>query len=332
MCGIAGIIKYGKAPITEETISLLLAGNEHRGVDATGIAFSRNDGSIAVYKNDEPAWTFVSSKGYFEFLGQNLNDNVWAVLLHTRAATCGSPRDNNNNHPMYAGKSAAIHNGVICNDKALFASSGIARKAETDSDIVRGIVDKYGITDRGVKELGHLAGSAAIAVVHPEYPKHMIVGRSGSPLTIASNDDHFLFSSERNTLDRALKPWVKRFGMHFQVKRADAAFAPFADNTLWIMGPEGMISHHEFKSMMGKYTEPHRKVYENYSERQKRWDKQKVTDIETKATKKDDVDEAACPKCRMTWLIPKGKKPSNFHCNKDEKGCGTKLVPLARVN
>jgi predicted glutamine amidotransferase len=332
MCGIAGVIKYGEAPITEETISLLLAGNEHRGVDATGIAFARNDGSIAVCKNDEPAWKFVSSKLYYEFIGQNLNENVWGVLLHTRAATCGSPRDNNNNHPMYAGKSAAIHNGVINNDKSLFSSYGLTRKADTDSDIVRGIVDKFGITEKAVKELGHMAGSAAIAVVHPDFPKHMMVGRSGSPLTIASNNDHFLFSSERNTLDRALKPWVKRFNTHFQVKRSDAAFSPFADNTIWIMGPEGLVSHHEFKSMMGKYTEPHRKVYENYSERQKFWDKHKVKEIEVRQTKKDDVEEAICPKCRATWLIPKGKNPNNFYCNKDEKGCGSKLVKLVRVN
>lgn len=329
MCGIAGCIKYGDKPITEELISLLLVGNEMRGVDATGIAFSREDGSIVICKNDEPAWKFVSSKQYYEFIGQFLNEKVWAVLLHTRAATVGNPRNNNNNHPLYAGKSAAIHNGMIYNDNSLFTSFEIQRKAETDSDIVRGIVDKFGINAKGAKELGRISGSAAIAVIHPEFPKQMFVGRSGSPLTIASNNDHFMFSSERNTLDRALKPWVKRFGAHFQVKRSDAAFAPFADNTLWLMGPEGMQEHFEFKTMGGKYVEPNRKVYQNYQFRQMAWD---ARERDAKPIKKDSMDEAACPKCHMTWMIPKGGKPSKYHCNKDEKGCGTTLVALKRVN
>jgi predicted glutamine amidotransferase len=332
MCGIAGVIRYGEQPITEEMIGLLLAGNEHRGVDATGMAFSRKDGSIVVCKNDQPAWTFVSSKLYLEFIEQFLKDDIWAVLLHTRAATCGSPRDNNNNHPMFAGKCAAIHNGMIANDDSLFKSHAITRKAETDSDIIRALIDKYGITEKGVKELGRIIGSVATAVVHPEYPKKMILARSGSPLTIASNESHFMFSSERNTLDRALKPWVKRFGMHFQIKRADAAFAPFADNTAWIIGPNGMESHHEFKTLMGKYSEPHRRVYENYQSRQLRWDMEKRAKDAPKATKKDDVFEVACPKCTMKWLIPVGQKPSDWHCNKAEKGCGTKLVAIERVN
>ena len=119
--------------------------------------------------------------------------------------------------------------------------------------------------------------------------------------------------------------------MDFQLKRADAAFAPFADNTAWLIGPEGKLGHFPFKTMAGKYTEPHRQVYQNYQERQKRWD-DRAKEIEKKKEEFNDVAEATCPKCHMNWCIPKGKDARKFHCNKDEKGCGAKLVPLIRVN
>jgi predicted glutamine amidotransferase len=308
---------------------MLLVGNEHRGIDATGMAFSYLDGSVKVFKKDVPSWSFVTDPEYKKFIETNLTDKIWAVLLHTRAATHGNPRDNNNNHPMYAGKSAAIHNGMIQNDNHLFNSLNLDRKAETDSDIIRAIVDKNGITEKCIKELNKLSGSVAAAVVSPDYPQKMLLMRSGSPLTLASDGDHFLFSSERNTLDRALKPWVKRWGMHFQLKRADAAFSPFADNTAWILGAKGQEGHYEFKSLGGKYIEPNRATYEQYKNRQEKWNNaSKAIVVQSK------VEDALCPKCDKVWTITKGGNPSNFRCNKKKGGCNTALVklPMIKVN
>jgi predicted glutamine amidotransferase len=315
--------------ITEEMISLILGGNEHRGVDATGMAFSYKDGSIKVIKIDEPAWKFISSKPYYEFIEENLTEKIWAVLLHTRAASVGNPRVNENNHPMYAGKSAIIHNGMIQNDNQLFNSMKLDRKAETDSDIIRAIVDKYGVTENCIANLTKINGSVATAIVSPSHPQNMIIARSGSPLTIASNDELFLFSSERNTLDRALKPWVKRFNVFFQTKRADAAFAPFADNTAWIMGAKGQEGHFEFKTLSGKYVEPFRRVYERYSERQKKWDEMKRRPVTAMKNTTSDMDEAYCPKCKTNWVIPKGADPKEYTCNKLTGGCDG---PLQRMS
>src|ERR1019366_6502933 len=106
-----------------------------------------------------------------------------------------------------------------------------------------------------------------------------------------------------------LKPWVNRFGAFFLMKRADAAFAPFADNTAWIMGSKGQESHQEFKTLTGKYIEPFRRVYERYADRQKKWDSMgKTTGM--KAIK-SSVEEVYCPKCKTNWLTPAGDKPED---------------------
>ena len=314
----------------------MLSGNEHRGIDATGIAFSYLDGHIEVYKKDIPAWKFVSTDEYYDTIKKHLTDDVWAVLLHTRAATTGNPRNNVNNHPMFSGVSAAIHNGMIANDGYLFDTLKLERKAETDSDIVRAIVDKHGINEKCVVELNRMAGSAAIAVVSSKFPRKMILARSGSPLTTASNADHFLFSSERNTLDRALKPWTKRWNMSFQMKRADAAFAPFPDNTAWILGPEGQEGHWEFKTLNGKYVEPHRMVYERYQERQKRWDNLGTNSTKLRAFssagKRQKFVEGECPKCLKRWTYPMDKNAADYTCNPNSGGCGANLRKIEPVN
>jgi predicted glutamine amidotransferase len=308
---------------------MLLTGNEHRGNDATGMALAQKDGVVHVFKRDIPAWQFVCSKEYKKFLEENLTEETWAAILHTRAATQGSPRDNNNNHPLFAGKCAAIHNGIIHNDDQMFKTMKLDRKAETDSDIIRAIADEHGLTTKCMTELNRLSGSAAGAIISPEYPERMILFRSGSPMSLASSDNFFVFSSEKNTIHRAMRPMVERFGAWFQANKPDFDFAPMADNTAWLIGPKGVELHKEFKSLGAKYVEPFRRTYTDYKQRQEAWDKrqeQKATALATKKDKKD-WDEAWCAACNTPWVVPKGTKPEDFFCGSKEKhGCGTRLT------
>jgi hypothetical protein len=99
------------------------------------------------------------------------------------------------------------------------------------------------------------------------------------------------------------------------------------------MGPDGLISHHEFKTLGGKYVEPHRRVYEGYKHRQSKWDIMEKDNKKSKNGKvAKDFQEATCPKCNMDWIVPTGENVREYFCNKAEKGCGHTLVPLTRVN
>lgn len=333
MCGIAGIVRYGEKAISESQIADLLTGNEHRGNDATGMAFAQADGSVQVFKKDEPAWTFVGDKQYFKAIEDNLKPDTWGVILHTRGATQGNPRKNENNHPMYGGLSAVIHNGGIRNDETLFNTLKMERSCETDSDILRAFVDRFGITEKCIKEMNRIVGAAAGAAIDPRHPKHMLLFRSGSPMWLASNKDYFMFASEKKTVYRALKAYVQRHGIWFKEERANAAFSPMADNTAWILGPEGLQIHKEFKTMVGQYIDPFRQTYTNYTERQRKWDILAKIDKGEKVSDKDNTliyDEAQCPSCSRYWLITKNGNPKDFNCNEDQGGCGKSLVAIQR--
>lgn len=324
MCGISGLYRYGPKPITEEQIALFLVGNEHRGNDATGMAFQQADGRVDVVKKDIPAWKFVVSEEYKSFIKEHLLENTVTVLLHARGATQGNPRDNKNNHPLYSGQTAVIHNGVIRNDDWLFKEMKLERKAATDSDILRAIIDEWGITPEGIKKLDRVSGSAAGAAISPKYPGQLLLFRSGSPMAIASDENTFVFSSEKNTIHRAMRPWVLRFGIWWQSQKPDMSFSYMPDNTAWILNEKGLAGHYEFKTLTGKYYEPIRRTYEDYAVRQSSFDRH-TKGVVVKVENDSDQEPAWCSQCKKEWMIPKGQSPRGYTCNKDNKGCGKLL-------
>jgi len=341
MCGISGIRKFGNEPIREIQIRLFLTGMEHRGNDATGIAMQKKTGEILIFKDDIAAWNFTKLKKYEEFIETNLDENIVQVILHTRAATKGSPRKSPNNHPLSSGKGAVIHNGVITNDDSLFRELDLERGAETDSDILRAIVDKYGITKEAIKHLNKVRGGVAMAAMHPDYPGMMLLGRSGNPITLASDDNYLVFSSEKSTIHRAMRPWVYRFKKWFQVQSLQLAFSGYPDNTIEILGPDGTEWHDEFKTHYGTYKEPVRRVYSGWKERQKKWDgdiKEAPKQLavahgfvpveNVKSSKKPIRRISECPSCKLRLaLLPEQVDTPlwELSCPKDNGGCGKML-------
>jgi asparagine synthetase B (glutamine-hydrolysing) len=337
MCGIFGIRKYGEKPIEEYMIRLGLTGLEHRGNDASGIAIQNKKGDVFTLKNDVPAWTFVCSQLYEEWIEKYLAD-AEQVIVHARAATTGNPRFAKNNHPMFNGCTAVVHNGKIDNHEEAFKKLKLDRAADTDSDIIRAIIDEHGITPKSVVMLNEIRGSAAIAALSPKYPGKMLFGRSGSPLSMGSTDDFFMFASEKNVIHRAMKPVKERFKIAWQFPRSDMGFSPFPDSTLWIMGPEGKEFNGEFKSFWGTYQEPVRRVYTNYKERQDKWTKEadEKKGVKTTFDVKNDGDKVllTCPKCQKPLILGKhqlGMDLNELLCPKDRGGCGAPLGD-AKVN
>jgi len=199
MCGLAGIKRMGIDPITPEEIKILLCSLEHRGSHATGIAIE-NNGEIAVLKKDVPAWSFTASEACAAFLRDFLHEDTNTVLLHTRAATKGVPYKNDNNHPIFRDNVAIVHNGGIRNDDTLFKDMSLERNCETDSDIIRGILDSNGLTHKGVRELNKMQGSAAIAAVKTGEPGSLFLARSGNPIILGSTETKFYWASELSAI------------------------------------------------------------------------------------------------------------------------------------
>src|SRR5208337_1477121 len=208
------------------------------------------------------------------------------------------------------------------------------RKAETDSDIIRAIIDRDGFGPKAIEHLGRLAGSGAGAAFHPDFPGKMLIFRSGNPMTIGSNDDFLVFSSEKNTIHKAMRGWVLRFGIWHQKTTPDVDFTLMADDSVWILGPKGYETKYPCKIIQGTYSEPCRKTYDEYEERQKRINtmartQTKVVNITREEPKSVFKKWAYCPDCKRDWVIPQNRNASDFLCDPDhktKKGCGKKLI------
>lgn len=136
MCGLYGFLKYGnnKIDINALTRSLAVESAE-RGTDATGIAYCSKNG-ISIYKRPKSAYDI-----HFKI------PDTKALIGHTRHATQGDTRCNENNHPFpgLAGNTpfALAHNGIITNDKALRSSLKLPdTRIKTDSFIAVQLIEQ----------------------------------------------------------------------------------------------------------------------------------------------------------------------------------------------
>lgn len=273
MCGIGGVKRFGRDLITPYHITSLAIGLANRGLDATGIALA-DDEDIHVLKNDVPAWKFVGSAAFKKFLRIYLTKDTHTILVHTRAASAGkgTPRKVYNNHPMFDGETAIIHNGFIHNDDDIFKSLGkVKRYAETDSDAIRAIVAVHGMNKKGIRELNKLNGSVASAIISKKEPRRLLLLRSGNPLVLGHLGDMLFFASEKRAIHQATRPYRKWRNFAFQMGTSKIEFSPFPVDSAQLIGEEGLEWHGVFNSSAVNYTSTGKThwTHESYASRQR---------------------------------------------------------------
>ena len=204
MCGIAGLYLkdsfHGQYDV-DDLVDGLLLGIESRGRDATGYVAVRKGGEVALFdKTDAPAKDFV-------LLRENVPSDLRFALLHTRLATKGATKDNENNHPVLFKTCFATHNGVIRNDDELFDDllNEQTRVAEVDSIVVPTLVHSCGGMDKALENLPKLVGSWALAIADPtEKPDEVLLVRgSSSPLVVLNHPKLVMWASTVTALKDA---------------------------------------------------------------------------------------------------------------------------------
>lgn len=263
MCGIGGIRRFGEEPIQKYQIQSLLLSNERRGNDASGVAI-QNEGedAIHIWKMAKPASTAMQDDSFELFLKDHLHEQTSIVLVHTRAATSSDFRDNNNNHPLFRDDCAVVHNGIITNHEWVFEKlEKQTPNCPTDSDVIRGLLDEYGLNETGMRSLNRLNGSVAIAAISRERPGWLLLGKSGSPLHIGLTRAHMVWASEKEFVYDAVRPYVMRFGVYARPLRSEIAFTPMPNNTGWLFGPKGLAIKKELTTTHYERAEPDRSKY-----------------------------------------------------------------------
>ena len=194
MCGIGGFSLAQGSKINPRKLSnALLTGLESRGSQASGFAFQANQ-RTGFYKQDV-AGSRLSLR--------SMPRSTTTAILHTRLATHGSTKNNDNNHPVMSPDQniALVHNGVIYNHSRVRKELPF-QLPEVDTSVIPAILQKY-----GYERFDMLDGDASVAWLDQRKAGILNVGRfSHSPLWISQvADGSFVFASTEAILLTALK-------------------------------------------------------------------------------------------------------------------------------
>lgn len=148
MCGIFGFVSneiYNPGEFWQFADRLFYH-TERRGHQASGFA-AVSDGQFVTDKRALPAEFFTKiSKPW-----RNLRYGKKVSLIgHTRAATSGSPSNNENNHPFHGPRYSVAHNGGIGAHRRVAAALGYNLATECDSEILLHLVEDGKTIDDGI--------------------------------------------------------------------------------------------------------------------------------------------------------------------------------------
>jgi len=189
MCGIFGIVNYSERKLSDwrknnlsKLVINLFDESEMRGTDASGMCILSDD-SVEIFKDEVRGSKIKDLLPFGSLLEKISKEKKFKSLIgHTRAQTKGSPKFNENNHPIIANKTIGVHNGIIDNDDLLFAKykNSIEREGQVDSEIIFKLIDMYiadneSIVNAVKKTSEEISGSYACAFMNIDYPNYLTI-------------------------------------------------------------------------------------------------------------------------------------------------------------
>ena len=216
MCRLMGIIlgdktrRRAELDRLAEIFTYLLVSGEPGGPHATGAMWMNGDGEYELFKRPMPASEFIRQPAYHHLLA-GLTSRTTVLMGHTRWRTCGSERNNGNNHPVIAGDVMGTVNGTIVNADDLFRRFRYQRTAEVDSELLCRIV--HGATRTGTLDLSYLRqrlalcrGEMSAVAVSRRMPGEVIILKGNKPLAFRFHVKRqvVLYATEGAHLDAAI--------------------------------------------------------------------------------------------------------------------------------
>ena len=220
MCGIFGIVGAGGNAFARGLERLFLL-SESRGKEAAGLAI--NDGhEITVLKEPLSASAMIRSDQYRTLvetiaLRQATPQNL-AAIGHSRLVTNGRGAIAANNQPVVTGRTVAVHNGIIVNDRKIWdAHPELARAADVDTEAFLALFEKFrrdGNNERAAfaRSFAAIEGTASMALLMADRHQLMVGTNNGSLYACRLDGHGFYFASERYILHQALEQMGHRDG------------------------------------------------------------------------------------------------------------------------
>lgn len=239
MCGIMGYYSFGRVLPDKDKIAVMFSLLETRGRDASGFAFIDNN-QLIISKSPIKSSLFVKTKEWTEIVLPNM------MILHTRAATQGSNKNNSNNHPLFNKQGVAIvHNGIIYNDKEIFGKN--ERDGEVDSEAILAVLSSKGKEDKIKKVFDRLDGSFAFASINKEEPDKLILVKKDNPIDLYydTESDILYFCTERRIMQEGLSLKTKSH-RGFNLGEGNFHFYEMKNNHGLVFNSEGVESYERY--------------------------------------------------------------------------------------
>jgi amidophosphoribosyltransferase len=216
MNGLAGIIFGKKRRRAEELEYLvwlfarLLVLSEDLGPNSTGTVYLKINGSYQLFKRPIRANLMVQENKFREILA-NIDKTTTIIMGHTRRRTDFTEESSNrNNQPIRAGIIIGTHTGIFYNAEDIFARLDLPRFAETDSELLFRLADRF--APDGSIELPNLKralalcrGQMSAVLVSRLDPGTIIVLKGNKPLSLRTHRKYRVvaFASAPEILDEA---------------------------------------------------------------------------------------------------------------------------------
>lgn len=215
MCGIFGIIITNPDTVANATIATatndLMLLSESRGKEAAGI-LTRTDASIHVYKEPVGARSFIHSEMYTQLLSAvSVHEKNFVIIGQTRLATNGLQTENKNNQPVVTSDTVGVHNGIVVNDRELWAVIKKNPKYEVDTEVIFELINTFvqrGYSYQGAiqKMYSLIEGSATLAMVFANSDSVAITTNTGS-LYFCALEGNLVFASE----EFIVRTWMQKY-------------------------------------------------------------------------------------------------------------------------
>jgi glutamine---fructose-6-phosphate transaminase (isomerizing) len=211
MCGIFGVITKKTEEIDnisiQNQIETLFKSSEARGKDASGIALLTNE-EIKIFKAPITASKLIKQKNYQKIISQLADNNEYICIIgHTRLATNGWQKNNDNNQPVLKNGYIVVHNGIITNENNIYKKFPELKKDyEIDTEVFILLLDMYikkGISlFDSLKEIFKIIeGTISVCVLFEDKNQVLLISNNGSLYVVGDNrSSQFIFASEYSIL------------------------------------------------------------------------------------------------------------------------------------
>lgn len=256
MCGIFGIVsKEVKHPAELRAFAIALAQESAaRGTDATGFA-GFSDGEFSTDKLDSASTSFVRrSKAWRKaMMGTKL-----AIIGHTRAATSGSPKKLDNNHPFHSEKYSLVHNGGIWLHEQIAFQYGFNLVTECDSELILHFVASQAKLTNGILDALRVldeVGTMAVAVVDKTDQSVNLFRTKDSPCVLMSIPrwNAVVFSSTLEIFCKAALPFFGSMKALYENAQPVLNHTDIPDYTHVRISPDGEVTCESLHSALTEH-------------------------------------------------------------------------------